>query len=786
MLTIAAKDLRQRVRDRSAYLMGIVGPLGLVLILNASLGSVEETTGFTFGVANADSGELGAAFVGVLHQIEADGLAEVQAAADRAAAEALVDEGEVGAAFYIPDGFTSAAQAGAGPELIVIGDPGSSFTVDVAEAIASSFAREIDYVSTAVAGAIAADVPVDTVVALATTAPTVDAPVQLVAVEGEGRGYDAASYFAVSLSVFFLFFTVQFGVLSLLDERENGTLARLLVTPIAPTSVLLAKLLSSLVIGVITMTVLVVATTVMVGAQWGQLAGVVLLILVGVITAMAVATVVGAVARTAEQAGAYASIVAVVLGLLGGAFFPLDDAPGFLSTISYLSPHRWLLAGFRNLSYGATAIEVIPDIAPLALFIVGLGLDRVAQRPPGVGPGMIVLTIAANSLRRLFRERLNLFFVFALPLLLIVVLGLATRSFVPTIGVVLDGDPGPRAAQLIDRLEATDGIVVERHDDRASAESELEREDLHALLVLPADYDEALDAGQVVDVEYRALPVGSGFEIQGIVEAVLAAENLPLRSSRLLEAEAGMAASDAEAVVAGLPAENEVRVTTIGVGDEPFLDADPVGFVAAQELVLFTFLISATAASALVQVRQLGVARRMLSTPVSTAEVMTGLALGRYAVAIVQSGFILVATALLFGLDWGSWPASLAIVAAFSIVGTAAALLVGALASNENQASAIGVPGGLALAAPRWLHGAAGDLPRRAPHRGPPHPARLGRRRVHRGDPAGWRHQRHLPGAGRAGGLRHGPSRRGHGGPPPLHHSLRGEGGSSCRGGRGR
>ena len=35
------------------------------------------------------------------------------------------------------------------------------------------------------------------------------------------------------MAVFFLFFTVQFGVTSLLEERNDGTLARLLAAPIS-------------------------------------------------------------------------------------------------------------------------------------------------------------------------------------------------------------------------------------------------------------------------------------------------------------------------------------------------------------------------------------------------------------------------------------------------------------------------------------------------------------------------------------------------------------------------
>jgi ABC-2 type transport system permease protein len=107
------------------------------------------------------------------------------------------------------------------------------------------------------------------------------------------------------------------------------------------------------------------------------------LILAGVTVAIALSVLVSAAARTSEQAGAYATIAALVLGLLGGVFFPIGDAPGFLEAFSYASPHRWLLDGFRDISYGAGIGSLGPTLGVLALFIVvfgGIGLTWAGRR----------------------------------------------------------------------------------------------------------------------------------------------------------------------------------------------------------------------------------------------------------------------------------------------------------------------------------------------------------------------------------------------------------------------
>jgi ABC-2 type transport system permease protein len=208
---------------------------------------------------------------------------------------------------------------------------------------------------------------------LTAAALTQPLPIDLVASEREGRGADLSSYYAVSLSVFFLFFTVQFGVLSLMEEREGGTLDRIVMAPIANWAVLIAKMMSSLVIGVLSMIVLVAATTVAVGAEWGDPVAVGVLIVVGVIVAIAVAALVAAVARTAEQAVAFASAAALVFGLLGGTFFPVSGAGGLLAKVSFLSPHRWLLDGFRDVSYGAGLSDLGSTLVVLGGFTAVVG-----------------------------------------------------------------------------------------------------------------------------------------------------------------------------------------------------------------------------------------------------------------------------------------------------------------------------------------------------------------------------------------------------------------------------
>jgi ABC-2 type transport system permease protein len=352
--TIATKDLRRRLRDRTAVLVALVLPFGLAYIFSLTLGDV-ESQGFeaTYAVVDRDpTGHLPAEFTALLERLDFVTLRE---AATEAAAGSLADEGTIDAAIVFPEGFTEQVQAGRGGRITVIAAPDAQISSLVAESLATSFASNLDAVGLSVATVAEGGAPADE--ALVARAQAVAPAAELRTADADDRAVTQSSFFAIGMAVFFLFFAVEFGVRGLLEEREEGTLARLLVAPISPGSVIGGKALASFAVGLVSTTLLVLATTWLLDARWGDPLGVTLLVLGGVLAAVGVTALVATLATTTAQAGAYVSIVAVVGGLLGGTFFPISQA-GFLGTIRFLSPQGWLMEGFQELAYGGTVGEI--------------------------------------------------------------------------------------------------------------------------------------------------------------------------------------------------------------------------------------------------------------------------------------------------------------------------------------------------------------------------------------------------------------------------------------------
>ncbi|MFC5829095.1 ABC transporter permease [Nonomuraea insulae] len=374
LLLITAKDLRLRVRDRSAFLLAIVVPFGLAAIFSLVFSDVDSQGVPTFAVADQDRGRIAATFTGqVLDPLARDGVLRLRTAGTEQEARALVERGEAQAAYVIPAGFSQAVLGGRPATLNVIGNVDARISSFVARSVAEAFAAEVRYVQVAleVKGA---GTPQE--------AMAVPAPVTIEDLTAERRQLSLAESFSAGMAVFFLFFTVQFGFSSILDERRDGTLARLLAAPIPRVTIAFGKLLGGFVIGVVAMAVLVVASSLLLGAHWGNPLGVGLLVVAGVLAATGVMALVATVATTAEQSGNIQSVVAVLLGVLGGVFIPIQQMGEVFSTLSLLTPHRWFLQGLADLhGEHAPVLAAVPTLALLgfAAVTIGIALTRLGR-----------------------------------------------------------------------------------------------------------------------------------------------------------------------------------------------------------------------------------------------------------------------------------------------------------------------------------------------------------------------------------------------------------------------
>jgi ABC-2 type transport system permease protein len=315
---------------------------------------------------------------------------------------------------------------------------------------------------------------------------------------------------------------------------------------------------------------------------------------------------------------------------------------------------------------------------------------------------MRALAIAEVNLRRLFRDRMGLFFIFVLPVVLIVVLGTVYGGVTaPRIGVVVV-EEGPLASELVDAIRAGEvKLEVSVPADESHLRSAVEEGKLELGLIVPAGYDAALRGGGRAEVTVVGLPTSALSALRQAVDTAVAEQAARVRAARLEQQVTGIdfdkAIGIATAVQAATPG---VSVTVERIGEGIFPEGTTAFAPGAQsQLVLFMFLTSMTAATQIILSRQLGVSRRMLAAPVGITTIVVGEVLGRFGVAMIQGLFIVFLSTLAFGVPWGDPIAAGLVVVTFALVGTGAAMVVGVFANDVDQAGALGVMAGMLLGA---------------------------------------------------------------------------------------
>ena len=314
---------------------------------------------------------------------------------------------------------------------------------------------------------------------------------------------------------------------------------------------------------------------------------------------------------------------------------------------------------------------------------------------------MKALAITAVNVKRLLREPSTIFFVFVFPMLLILVLGASFGgSFRPKVGL-LNAGSGPYAAAFADQITGDAEFNTIEYKDDDGLLTDVERGLVNMGVIIPADYDQRLNAGEVGKVEFVGRADQSVVEYRATIEAIAAGQNSIFSAARVT-ADAGLtdfatAVADARMVAA---ASGGIDIATETTGEAMFGDnLGQFDLGAPSNLILFVFLTSLAGSAALINTRRLGVSRRMVSTPTSIAQILVGETGGRFAIAMTQGLFIMIGAALVFGVHWGNLVGAGALLIMIALVGAGSGILMGAIFDNDEQAGSLGVFLGLGLAA---------------------------------------------------------------------------------------
>jgi ABC-2 type transport system permease protein len=183
-------------------------------------------------------------------------------------------------------------------------------------------------------------------------------------------------------SIMMLLFTVASLGASILDEKQEGTLKRLLYSPIHPDHILFGKMLSSNVICILQLSLMFAFAWLVFGLDILQnIPSLILMIIASGFACSSFGVVLASFAKSRSQVQGLATLIILTMSAIGGSMIPTFAMPLFMQKMAHFSVNYWGIQGFYDIFWRTLPITDPTFLMRVAvLFGIGLVLNLIAVR----------------------------------------------------------------------------------------------------------------------------------------------------------------------------------------------------------------------------------------------------------------------------------------------------------------------------------------------------------------------------------------------------------------------
>ena len=379
---------------------GLTLPHTRVVIANLDRGSPTLTAGIDALSPGSSAQSLGEMIVQSLRSQQLAEWLDVSLAADETSARQAVDNQQAALAVIIPADFSASYADPLGkPDLQVYQDPASNVGAGIVKALLSQLTDQFSGIKIAMAALFAQTTPDGTQLELSGAGGLVaqylsdlQVPgIDLVAVRPPAPDKQPAGGLTLiigpvmgAMLIFFAFFTGGATAQSFLKEEEEGTLPRLFTTPTPLTGIIGGKMAAIGLTVLAQVSVLLAATRLIFGIQWGSLLPVILTAAGIIICATALGICVTSLLKSTRQGGLVYGGLMTISGMLGMMqVFTGSGSSSPLNIISLVVPQGWAVRGLILSLNGAGAGEAALNLLALlgwSAVLLMIGVLRFQKR----------------------------------------------------------------------------------------------------------------------------------------------------------------------------------------------------------------------------------------------------------------------------------------------------------------------------------------------------------------------------------------------------------------------
>ncbi len=183
-------------------------------------------------------------------------------------------------------------------------------------------------------------------------------------------------------AIMMLLFSVTAMSTVMLDEKAEGTLKKLLLSPIRPSDILFGKMISVNVISMMQLTVMFLFGWFVFGLDiLPHIPSLVLMIFCTSFACSAFGVFLVSFAKSKSQASGLSTLVILTMSAIGGSMIPSFVMPAFMQKLSIFSVNYWGIQGFYDIFWRELSItDPIFLMRVLVLLGIGVLLNLIAVR----------------------------------------------------------------------------------------------------------------------------------------------------------------------------------------------------------------------------------------------------------------------------------------------------------------------------------------------------------------------------------------------------------------------
>jgi ABC-2 type transport system permease protein len=167
----------------------------------------------------------------------------------------------------------------------------------------------------------------------------------------------------------------------LLDEKEQGTLKRLLYSPVNPAEILLGKMSASIIVAMFQLSVMFIYASLIFHLHiLDKIVPLAILIFATAVACTGFGIFLATLARSRSQLQSMSTLIILSMSVIGGSMVPIFLMPQWMQNVSVVSINYWSIQGFYDILWRGLPIGVVFLTKVGILLAIGITLTLLAFR----------------------------------------------------------------------------------------------------------------------------------------------------------------------------------------------------------------------------------------------------------------------------------------------------------------------------------------------------------------------------------------------------------------------